>query len=70
VTLLLSNLGLANVREESGTGGAALSVVGTGFAKAKSAIDSSAEMPDPRSVTPKREVEIFQINATQNIAHC
>jgi hypothetical protein len=46
-TLLLSNEGLANVREKSGVGGAALSVVGPGFAEAEGAIDGEADVAGP-----------------------
>ena len=43
-TLLLSDLGLANVREKPGMGGAALSVVGAGFVQAEGAVDGEADI--------------------------
>ena len=44
MTLLLSDLGLANVREKPGMGGAALSVVGAGFVQAEGAVDGEADI--------------------------
>jgi hypothetical protein len=44
VTLLLSDLGLANVSKESRMGGAALGVVGTGFVQAEGAVDGEADI--------------------------
>jgi hypothetical protein len=43
-TLLLGGLGLANVGEESGMGGAALSIVGTGFVQAERAVDGEPDI--------------------------
>jgi hypothetical protein len=44
VTLLLSDLGLANVSKKSRMCGAALGVVGTGFVQAESAVDGEADL--------------------------